>query len=278
MSLARNTASACCAGALSVVLACQDSSRERDARDVERDARRDACVALTLPPACEPPLDVGTAEEVVRLIGALAESVEGPLSHAHGEALRPTRDLRFTAPVELEVAPFVQRERCPAATEEEDREAPVFPCTETWRFSSEKTTEWRNLVDPPLPSLPFPPGVACKSSDCSELTVAPGTVVRFQRGVELHGFTATYLHTVRVARPCTEPCGADELRCTTATTCIAESAFCLLCQGGSNAECACHTVCDATPEETDCSYARSDDLRMRGTCRAGACSPGQAPR
>ncbi|MBX3200104.1 MAG: hypothetical protein KF894_18360, partial [Labilithrix sp.] len=247
-------------------------------RDVERDARRDACVALTLPPACEPPLDVGTAEEVVRLIGALAESVEGPLSHAHGEALRPTRDLRFTAPVELEVAPFVQRERCPAATEEEDREAPVFPCTETWRFSSEKTTEWRNLVDPPLPSLPFPPGVACKSSDCSELTVAPGTVVRFQRGVELHGFTATYLHTVRVARPCTEPCGADELRCTTATTCIAESAFCLLCQGGSNAECACHTVCDATPEETDCSYARSDDLRMRGTCRAGACSPGQAPR
>jgi hypothetical protein len=125
----------------------------------------------------------------------------------------------------------------------------------------------------------YPQGVSCSTPSpapgdgCDRLSIAAGSVVRFQRVVETFTMAPdANSHYVRVVRPCSTRCADDEVRCAASKTCIkAGKDYCLLCDGLSAGICACRGRCAPQPQGTKCQYWSSDDTIGSGTCASGKC-------
>lgn len=268
-------------GALAAVVACTNSADLGGATGVGPDGGQEggssgssgtgtpnACTAPTGEPTCEAAVDVATADEAAAFIGALAVPKFTSTTSDSGTSLKPTRDLRVTAAIALDVTRF-------RGTEEACAGKDPSSCHESWAFSGEKNAPWNFAVSGGTPARPLPPGVLCSDVACSTIAIEAGTVVRFQRVFEPNQHASIYAHYVRVVRPCATPCDGNELRCTDSTTCIQRKAFCTLCEGHKNEVCACRDGCSALAEGERCTYVSSDDTGDVGVCTAGTC--GRAP-
>lgn len=224
-----------------------------------------ACMAVARPASCGgAPIDVATASALEPHIRNLTEALLRSNNSSAGAALRPSPDLRVTSDVELDIQAFrTNGSQC------ERMNGPRPGCEETWAFSGEKTLGWQPVA--PAQALPLIDGVACKDAGCARITIKAGTVLRFQRAQEINVFAGNYRHFVRVVRPCAAACSADELPCSTSSTCIDASAFCALCEGKALDACACQAGCETKADGAACSYVTSDDTGETGTCRAGKC-------
>lgn len=244
-----------------ILVACGQTS---STSDPDPSATTDtACTALTAPPACGAPIDVGSAAEVEAQIRKLGEVVFG-LASAAGADLRPSPDLRVTTDIELDIAPFRGAgSACASPSGTKPR------CVESWAFSGEKNVQWRPVAVPS--ALPLIDGVVCKDAACTRIGIKAGTILRFQRAYEPYRFAQKFSHYVRVVRPCAAPCANDELSCSTSTTCIAASAFCVLCEGKPATVCACRSGCNVEADGTSCAVQTSEDTGETGVCNAGTC-------
>jgi hypothetical protein len=228
---------------------------------------KDHCAFQTPAPTCESALDVASADEVIAFITALTEFKFASTTSDSGAKLVPTRNLRATTDIELDVAPLRgPNVRCTAPDAGEQR------CSETWAFTGEKTEAWNFPVVGGNRPRALPGGVACANAECTKITIAARTVVRFQRAFELLEFGQTYEHQIRVVRACGTTCESTEVSCATTTTCLDANSFCALCQGRSNEVCACQTRCTAKGKGAACTFVSSDDTGDVGTCNAeGTC-------
>ena len=226
-------------------------------------------------PACEPPVDVMSPEEVYAQIAALHEATDTTATPSSGALLLPSRDLRAQTSIDLDVIKL--RAALTAACAPD---AGIVRCTEP-TFTPEKPfhTSHSTLADFDAFRLgsAYPTGVTCRTSavpgECSVLTVAAGTTLRFQRVVERNDYAHGMAHYVRVVRPCAAACADGEVRCAASKTCVvAGKDYCVLCGGLEPKICACREACSPMGEGTMCRYWSSDDTFGRGACRGGACA------
>jgi hypothetical protein len=251
--------------------AASDSGVEA-AADVDE---KNVCVGIADKPACAPAIGVATAADVFAQIAMLTEYADASTQKDSGVKLRPTPDLRATTTIHLDAAAFRSAHPvCPPGTDAGLSHG--RGCVESVFTGEQNWTGSPFYIASPNAAKPLPSGVTCTASDddgCSELTIVEGTVVRFARAYIPYVFGGYWGHFIRVQRACEEPCQAAELRCAASNTCIVDTSFCLLCEGGSLKACACRDRCTRKADGAACQYDTSDDTGRGGTCSAGTCTP-----
>lgn len=209
----------------------------------------------------------------------LTEVSDTTVMPSSGPALLPSSDMRATASIELDITKL--RARAPLC---KTTDAGVGSGCNDSMFAPEKPFHTSQS------SLPgdyeerrlgptYPQGVSCvapspKPGDgCDRLSIAAGSVVRFQRVAEIFYFGGRLEnHYVRVARACSTLCAANEVRCAASKTCLtAGKDYCVLCDGLAAEVCVCRDPCAAKTDGTACQYWSSDDTMGGRTCALGKC-------
>ena len=126
----------------------------------------------------------------------------------------------------------------------------------------------------------FPAGVTCLAEateesgpgGCQKISLAKGSVVRFQMVRIENRFLGQVRYNLRVIRPCNEACGDGETRCGASTLCVHSGAdFCMLCEGKDEVSCVCRDGCKQAANGKHCSASTSPDTVISGTCYSGTC-------
>ena len=237
----------------------------------------DVCVGVgTGTAACEAPLDVATADALLDAMIAAKPFDQGVVGAAPASIQQPSRDVRVTATLAVDVDAFrAKAPRCPAATDA----GAGAGCSETL-FAQEKTFQVIRTIYGSLGDA-FAPGVTCLEeeagvagpSGCRRVSIAAGSVVRFQMVREQNRFAGSTKAYLRIVRPCTDPCADGETRCGASNLCVKSGAdFCILCEGKSELACACRAGCQVANDGTECGASTSEDTVVGGTCHAGSCT------
>jgi hypothetical protein len=237
----------------------------------------DICVGVgTGAASCEAPVDVATVDALLDAMIAAKPFDQSVVGAAPASSQQPSRDVRVTGALTVDVDAFrAKAPRCPTAVDA----GAGGGCSETL-FAQEKTFQVIRTIYGSFGDA-FAPGVTCLEQEagvagtagCRRVSIAAGSVVRFQMVREENHFAASTKNYLRIVRPCTDPCADGETRCAASNLCVKSGPdFCILCEGKSELACACRAGCQLAVDGAQCGASTSEDTVIGGTCHAGSCA------
>jgi hypothetical protein len=249
----------------------------------------DVCIGVaTGAPACESAIDVSTVDALLDAMAAVTPFNQRVIGAAPAASQRPTRDVHVTTALTVDVDAFrAKAPRCPIVGDAGADASSSGPtgrpesCTETV-FAQEKTFQVVRTIYGTLGSS-FAPGVTCveqatDTAGCKRVSIAAGSVVRFQMVREQNAFFGSIKNYLRIVRPCAAACAENETRCGASSLCVTSgSDFCILCEGKTEVACACRVGCQSAVDGESCGASTSEDTFIGGTCQQGSCAPTSAP-